>query len=160
METPVRRILVVDNERCAGCLSCMLACSLVHEGEENLSLSRIQIIQNSFGMYPEDVKASFCRQCAKPHCVEVCPTGAAYIDTAHGNARVIDHTKCDGCKRCLEACPFKPQPIIWDAKRKVALKCDLCFHAVYWSEKGKQACIEVCPVKAIRLEIKETIPVL
>ena len=29
--------LLVDTKKCQGCLSCMLACSLVNEGEENLS---------------------------------------------------------------------------------------------------------------------------
>ena len=40
--------LLVDIEKCQGCASCMLSCSLVHEGVESLSLSRIQIMQNSF----------------------------------------------------------------------------------------------------------------
>ncbi len=33
----------------------MLVCSLVHEGEENLSLSRIQILQDPFGRWPDDL---------------------------------------------------------------------------------------------------------
>jgi len=32
------RYLVYDSKHCAGCYSCMIACSLVHEGEVNLSL--------------------------------------------------------------------------------------------------------------------------
>ena len=47
--------LLVDTKKCAGCMSCMLACSLVHEGKENLSLSRIQVIQNPFGGFPDDL---------------------------------------------------------------------------------------------------------
>ena len=39
--------LLVDIEKCQGCSSCMLACSLIHEGVESLSLARIQILQNS-----------------------------------------------------------------------------------------------------------------
>jgi protein NrfC len=38
--------LLVDLKKCQGCMSCMLACSLVNEGVENPSLSRIQVIQN------------------------------------------------------------------------------------------------------------------
>jgi protein NrfC len=133
----------------------MLACSLAHEGEENLALSRIQIIQNVFGAYPKDISAAVCRQCAKPLCVDACPTGACYIDTAHGNVRVIDEARCDGCRKCLEACPFVPHMTIWNAAKNVAAKCDLCAYAPYWSEPGgpdgKQACVEVCPLKAIKL---------
>jgi ferredoxin len=40
--------LLVDIRKCQGCISCMLACSLVHEGLHSASLSRIQILQNPF----------------------------------------------------------------------------------------------------------------
>ena len=58
--------LLVDTKKCQGCLSCMLACSLVHEGTENLSLSRIQILQNSFEKFPDDLTMAQCRQCVEP----------------------------------------------------------------------------------------------
>ena len=48
--------LLVDNKKCQGCLTCMLACSLVNEGTENLSLSRIQVLQNPFARFPEDLR--------------------------------------------------------------------------------------------------------
>lgn len=147
--------LVVDSKQCAGCISCMLACALVHEGEENLALSRIQIIRNIFGSYPDDIGLAICRQCAKPLCVDACPTGACHVDTANGNVRVIDESKCNGCQQCIEACPFVPHMIIWNAAKNVATKCDLCIETPFWSERGgpngKQACVEVCPVKAIKM---------
>ncbi len=43
--------LVVDTKKCDGCCSCMAACSLVHEGEGNYSLSRIQIAQDAFARF-------------------------------------------------------------------------------------------------------------
>ena len=36
--------LVYDSRRCAGCQSCMLACSLVHDGETSTSLSRMSTV--------------------------------------------------------------------------------------------------------------------
>ena len=39
--------ILVDPKKCQGCKSCMMACSIAHEGVVNLSLSRIQVIQNS-----------------------------------------------------------------------------------------------------------------
>jgi len=54
--------LLVDTKKCQGCLPCMLACSLVHEGTENLSLARIQILQNSFEKFPDDLSMAQCRQ--------------------------------------------------------------------------------------------------
>ena len=41
--------LVYDSKKCMGCTTCILACSLTHYGAQSLSLSRIQIIQDSFG---------------------------------------------------------------------------------------------------------------
>lgn len=100
----------------------MLDCSLVHEGAENLSLSRIQIIQDSFQKWPDDVAIEQCRQCVEPACVE--------------------------------ACPFPPSRAIWNFQENHAQKCDLCVNAPFLEEKGgpdgKQACVEVCPVGAIK----------
>ena len=67
--------LLVDVKKCQGCMSCMLACSLVNEGVENLSLSRIQVIQNSFEKWPDDLTIEQCRQCVDPACVNACPRG-------------------------------------------------------------------------------------
>ncbi|MDI6871194.1 MAG: 4Fe-4S dicluster domain-containing protein, partial [Bacillota bacterium] len=106
--------LLVDTKKCAGCVSCMLACSLVHEGKENLSLSRIQVLQNPFGRYPEDVSQEQCRQCSYPACVEACPTGALHAEARSGNVRLVDERKCIGCQRCVEACPHKPSRVVWN----------------------------------------------
>ncbi len=54
--------LVVDTKKCSSCQSCMLACSLVHEWKENTSLSRIQILQDAFERFPNDLSQEQCRQ--------------------------------------------------------------------------------------------------
>ncbi len=58
--------LLVDFKKCQGCASCMPACSLVNEGVEILSLARIQIMQNSFDSFPDDLTIEQCRQCVDP----------------------------------------------------------------------------------------------
>jgi protein NrfC len=153
--------LLVDTKKCQGCVSCMLACSLVHEGVENLSLSRIQVLQNSFAKWPDDLTIEQCRQCVEAPCVAACPEDALQIDAAHGNVRRVDEAKCIGCGLCVEACPFTPsRPIVapdsdFDGDLK-SRKCDLCAGAAYhWDDsgggpRGKQACVEVCPLGAIR----------
>jgi protein NrfC len=147
--------LVYDSKKCAGCTTCMLSCSLVHYGVQSLSLSHIQIIQDSFGKYPNDLKIAVCRQCVTPLCVWNCPVGAAYIDTENGNIRRIDSNKCLGCKKCIAACPQLPHRIIWNHEMSKAVKCDLCSDTRFWNEKGgpggKQACVETCPKNALKL---------
>lgn len=144
--------LLVDTKKCAGCTSCMMACSLTHHGETNLSLSRIQITQNPFGRFPDDIQISQCRQCPYPSCVAACPTGAMHADEETG-VRTVDASKCIGCERCVNACPFTPSRALWNYEDKHAQKCDLCEGAEFWSEvggpDGKRACEEVCPMGAI-----------
>lgn len=144
--------LVVDSKKCAGCLSCMLTCSTVHEGSASLSASRIQIVQNSLQAFPDDLVMYQCRQCTDPLCVSNCPTGACQIDAKNGNVRVIDQTKCIGCQTCLKMCPHPAHRAIWDAALKKATKCDLCTNAPYYkpdASKPQQACVAVCPMGAI-----------
>lgn len=145
--------ILVDSRKCQGCLSCMMVCSLVHEGVVNLSLARIQVMQNILENWPDDIKIAQCRQCVDPLCVAACPTGALHVDEANGNIRVIDESECDGCEICIDACLFIPRRIIWNPETNKALKCDLCLNTPYWDETGglggKQACVEVCPAQAI-----------
>ncbi len=147
--------LVVDSLKCAGCQSCMMACSMVHEGQANVSLSRIQIVQNAFATFPSDLEVYQCRQCTTPLCVLNCPVGACPVDTANGNVRVIDQDKCIGCQTCISSCPHPPHRTVWDPAKNKSLKCDLCINTPYWNEKGgpggKQACVSVCTMDCLKV---------
>ena len=157
---PADGYLLVDIKKCQGCSSCMLACSLIHQGVESLSLSRIQIMQNSFASFPGDLTIEPCRQCVDPACVKVCPTGALKADASYGNVRTVNKEECIGCGLCYGACPYTPSRAFLAADKAYddeakSRKCDLCANAPYhWDEAGggpdgKQACVEVCPVGAI-----------
>lgn len=142
--------LLVDAKKCTGCCSCMLACSLVHEGKSALSLSRIQILDDAFGSFPTDVKMAVCQQCDNAECYLACPLRdeALCIDKKTA-VRYIDEDQCTGCGLCIEACPFSPSRVSLVTDRNIAIKCDLCRSTSYWDSQGKQACVEVCPVNAI-----------
>jgi protein NrfC len=145
--------LVVDRKKCQGCGTCMMACSLGHAGVSSYSLARIQVLQDSFANWPDDVLIATCRQCKDAPCVEVCPTGANRPDRANGFVRRIDPETCIGCKLCIARCPYTPVRLQWDAKRRKSQKCDLCVDTPYLDEKGGpggvQACVRACPVGAI-----------
>jgi protein NrfC len=149
--------IVYDSRLCLGCQSCMYACAMTHEGEGTLSLARIQIIRDapSFTKYPYDIVMSVCRQCVSPLCVQNCPTGACHVDAAHGNVRMVNQSLCIGCMNCINACPQRPHRTIWNPVKKKSAKCDLCSDAPFWSQKGgpagKQACVTICPAKALKL---------
>ena len=143
----------------------MLACSLVHEGLESQSLSRIQIIQDAFKPFPDDLTVEQCRQCVDPACVKKCPEKALTVDRTNGNMRMVDAKKCIGCGICFEACPYTPSRSVAAPDKKYkgkpkARKCDLCAAAPYHWDKvgggpdGKQACVAVYPVGAIQFTKK------
>jgi protein NrfC len=146
--------LVYDSKKCVGCTTCMLSCSLTHYGVQSLSLSRIQIMQDSFGKFPDDLQMAPCRHCVTPPCVINCPVEAAFVDEENGNIRRIDEEKCIGCKTCLSMCPQQPHRTVWNHTTNKSTKCDLCLVTPYWNEEGgvngKQACVEACPMKAIK----------
>ena len=149
------RYLVYDSRNCAGCVSCMLACSMVHDGATSLSLSRIQIHRYVLGTYPKDIIHNICRQCPTPLCVDNCPTGACHVSAENGNIRMIDEAKCVGCQTCVNSCPQLPHRIIWDLEKKKATKCDLCANTPYYNKKGgpggSQACVEACPANSLKV---------
>lgn len=150
--------ILVDPKKCQGCLACMLACSLVHEGSEDLSMSRIQVTQDSFERWPDDLVIHVCRQCVNAPCVLACPEKALTANPEHGNVRMVDRDKCIGCGKCVRACPHLPGGPIISADPaygggKKSRKCDLCADTPFWDEGGgpggKQACVEVCTINAI-----------
>jgi protein NrfC len=150
--------LVVDVEKCQGCVTCMMACALAHEGVASLSLARLQVLQDSFAKWPDDLTIEQCRQCVDAPCVEACPVNALVANPEYGNVRMVDQDLCIGCGLCFDACPYTPsRPIIaeeaeYDNDLK-SRKCDLCADTPYWDQaggpSGKQLCVEVCPVGAI-----------
>ena len=148
--------LLVDLKKCQGCGTCMMACALAHKGVASYSLARIQIQQDSFKNWPEDVFMATCRQCQDAPCVEVCPVEPVKANRPHpeyGNVRMIDQKLCIGCQACIEACPFTPKRVQWDHGIEKSQKCDLCADTPYLGERGgpgwTQTCVKVCPVNAI-----------
>jgi len=147
--------LVYDSRRCSGCLSCMLACSLVHDGETSASQARIQVTRSVLTRYPHDIQIAVCRQCPDPLCVRSCPTGACHVSAENGNVRMITAEKCIGCQACIRACPHHPHRPVWNPATRKTTKCDLCVNTPYFGRKGGpagvQACVDICPMGALKL---------
>jgi Fe-S-cluster-containing hydrogenase component 2 len=132
------KVLIYAQEKCTGCRSCMMGCSLFHDGECGKVLSRVAVIRNEARGESYVVG---CDACAEAPCAAVCPTGACAMDVAAGITK-IDPKKCIGCKECAMACPFGVINVNY--KTGKAFKCDLCGGRV----EGP-VCADWCPSGAI-----------
>ena len=127
--------LFIDIEKCVGCLSCVLACSLEHGDRIGPCDSRIMPVRLKKQVVNIPVG---CRQCLKPLCLEACPMGAIKRDPAT-EAKVVDPELCIGCGMCMTACPLGGVAVSREAGH--AVKCDLC--------GGDPLCAKFCGYGAI-----------
>ena len=135
--------LTVDEEKCTSCRACELVCSFTHEGVFAPSLSRIHIVR----FMERGVSVPIvCVNCARPACVEVCPTAAAHIDRRVPVVRISEED-CSGCGECIRACPFGAADFNED--KGVAFVCDLC--------DGEPVCVTNCIYGALRFESAHTL---
>jgi Fe-S-cluster-containing dehydrogenase component/formate-dependent nitrite reductase membrane component NrfD len=135
---------LIRNDRCIGCHACSTACKA--ENQVPLGVHRTWVKTVETGSFP-DVGRHFqvtrCNHCARPPCVEICPTRAMYRRS--DGIVEFDPDLCIGCKACLQACPYDAIHI--DPSTGTAAKCHFCAHRV---EVGMEPpCVVVCPEHAI-----------
>ena len=127
--------LHVRAELCTGCRLCEAVCAVWHFGVTNPEKARLRVLASE----DDDVfKPLVCRQCKKPKCMAACPQGAISRDSAT-LVMTVDRDGCDGCGKCVEACPFKA--LVFDSSLGLPLACDLC--------QGQPQCARFCDSEAI-----------
>ena len=156
--------LVIDLERCIGCMTCSIACKVENGTRPGIFWNIVK--DQEFGKYPNVTRIFLpvqCAHCAEPPCVDVCPTGASF--KREDGIVLVDYDKCVGCKYCIEACPYgaryyndektgyfgdalTPNEEISYAKHKLGVveKCTFCFHLL--KEEKQPACVQGCVGKA------------
>jgi len=131
----MEKALVINPDKCTGCLQCELACSFENEGLFNPSKSRIRV----FTFHQEGRFVPYtCTQCAEAWCQQACPVDAIALNQLTGAKEVIE-SSCVGCKVCTISCPFGT--INYNQSTGKVMKCDLC--------GGDPECAKACPTQAI-----------
>ena len=96
------KVLCIDPEKCVGCMSCVMACSMQQGGPVGPVKSMILPVRLRRPVINIPV---VCRQCIKPLCADVCPMGAISRNEATG-AMLVDADLCIGCGMCVATCPL------------------------------------------------------
>jgi Fe-S-cluster-containing dehydrogenase component len=130
----VKRLSVLDAERCVGCQSCMFACAR-RPGVGGLESTAIWV--KSAGGIRKGFAVVVCRACSDPPCTKVCPTDA--LVNREGGGVKLHPELCIGCHNCEEACPFGA--IFWEDTQN---KPEICVYCGY--------CANYCPCDVIALE--------
>lgn len=140
----------IDQSRCSGCFTCVVACRQWHSSEgEVTAWRRVETMEE--GTFPH-VRVTFlslsCLHCRKPLCLSACPVEAIFKRHRDGLV-LVDPARCMGgkeCGLCRKACPFHlPQ---FNPHQEFRMeKCDFC--AKRLDEGKRPLCVEACPMEAL-----------
>ena len=156
--------ILIDLNRCTGCMTCVLACKQENLTRPKIWWNKILEIESDALDYPQFVRYA-CLHCDDPPCVTACPEKAIY--KRPDGIVLIDHKKCKGHGECIPACPYgviEKNPdeeyfpgVTLSAGEDTeafrthlpgkASKCTLCVHRV--DEGREPACVVGCPSKVM-----------
>ena len=141
----------IDQTRCTGCFSCVIACKDWNDVQaEKVSWRRVVAIEK--GNFP-DVFMCFlsvsCFHCEKPICAAACPVEAITKNRALGIVQV-DQEVCLGgheCEfACQKACPYDMPQFELNENSKMQM-CTLCIERL--AENKNPICVNACPMRAL-----------
>jgi anaerobic dimethyl sulfoxide reductase subunit B (iron-sulfur subunit) len=134
-----------DPKRCLKCYSCEVACKQWKGIAPGMFKLR-RVYETTSGAFPQVTRTFHsvgCQHCPEPPCVAACPPGAISKRVEDGVV-VVDGAKCDGCRKCLEACPFGVPQFDQD---DILQLCDLCLDRL--AQGARPICSDVCPTGAL-----------
>lgn len=144
----IQKAFYYNQNYCVGCRACQTACMAFNKVDVGMSWRKVQDFEVQVnGREVERHLSTSCNHCKSPACVSACPQGA-YTKREKDGLVVQDHSKCVGCGKCIEACPYKA-PQMNPSSGKVE-KCNGCYSLV---DQGKvPECVRGCPVQAMKFD--------
>jgi anaerobic dimethyl sulfoxide reductase subunit B len=134
-----------DPQRCIECYTCEIACKQWRGiAPGTVRLRRVyEVASGTFPAVTRTFHSVACQHCPDPPCIAACAPGA--ITKREDGVVAVDPARCDGCRECLEACPFAaPQ---FDPASGTLQLCDLCSDRL--AEGKGPICAASCPTQAL-----------
>ncbi len=123
----VKYIMVVDQRRCMGCHTCVIACKVENNMPSGINMNNVltegsKIVDIPYGSIPMtsvctmddfnrvtgtqriDYITQACQHCADAPCVKACPTGATW--QREDGIVAMNSELCIGCDNCRNACLY------------------------------------------------------
>ena len=162
-KTPVQYGMLVDMEKCVGCLACVAACRAHNGLDQGVYWMHVISFTDSNQAKP-NLMPRLCNHCTNAPCIKVCPVGARY--KRDDGIVLIDYHRCIGCRYCMAACPYGVNYFGWEAPqyppmvnpitrgrwscgrppRGVMGKCDFCPERQdNPATTGTTVCEQACP---------------
>lgn len=146
----MKKRIMIEPEKCVGCLTCTAACMKAHAPEkasihsldfcDDRNTPRLRINTKNNSYYP-----ILCRNCDDPDCVRACMSGALKKNSENGLVEYNPEV-CAACFMCVMMCRYgHPQR---DSRARSVVRCTFC-----QDTDGKEpACADSCPTKAIQVK--------
>jgi Fe-S-cluster-containing dehydrogenase component len=165
------KVIVIDVAKCHGCYLCQIACKDEHVDNDWSPYAKPQPDTGHFWLKVEEIERGttpkvkvtyipvLCMHCDNALCMSACEVKA--IVKRPDGLVLIDPEKCNGCKKCIPACPYNA--IYFNDKLNIAQKCTGCAHLIDGKDPLLRTprCVDVCPFSAIVIgeeeELKELI---
>ncbi|MDO4290766.1 MAG: carboxypeptidase regulatory-like domain-containing protein [Eggerthellaceae bacterium] len=157
----MRKIFLVDINKCIGCRSCQVACKDEHCDNDWSPIAKpqpqtghfwLELTENERGRTPYvrvDHMPKLCNHCADAPCMAAA-AAAGKSDAVYrrdDGLVVVDPEKAQGMRTLVDACPYGE--IFWNESLELPQKCTGCAHLLDdgWSVPR---CVDACPADALR----------
>lgn len=136
--------IFVRLNRCVGCHTCEVACTVEHSRSKTLpgAVTEHPVPRRRLfveWVAPDHKLPVLCRHCQDAPCLHACISGA--IAKTPEGVILTDQDRCIGCWTCVMVCPYGVIGRHLETQR--ACRCDRC------PDRDQPACVSACPTRAL-----------